>query len=163
MQKKDYNTNKLTTHFIPLFTVGEEVDYKAYVLAGRPALPEELVIGADDTKKEIKAKDKEIQKLEELKAHYAANRYLVDLTTVKESELSQMVYTTVNVIDSGRISGTVLADNDRISACVAVIVKNLIKGNEMLADVAPEAKEGEAAVVEIEGSIVSVRYTSYAG
>ena len=103
------------------------------------------------------------KKLEALKAYYEANKYLVDLTTVNESDLAQMIYTTVNVVDSGRMSGTVVADNDQLAACVATIARNLIKNNEMLADVAPEVKEGQTAAVVIKGSTVSVRYVAYAG
>ena len=33
LQASDYNTDKLTTHFIPVFTVGESVDYKSLVVA----------------------------------------------------------------------------------------------------------------------------------
>lgn len=32
LQAKDYNTDKLTTHFVPVITVGDRVDYKAYVV-----------------------------------------------------------------------------------------------------------------------------------
>lgn len=32
LQAKDYNTDKLTTHFVPVITVGDSVDYKAYVV-----------------------------------------------------------------------------------------------------------------------------------
>ncbi len=32
LQGKDYNTDKLTTHFVPVITVGDDMDYKAYVV-----------------------------------------------------------------------------------------------------------------------------------
>ena len=32
LQEKGYNTDKLTTHFVPVITLGDTVDYKAYVV-----------------------------------------------------------------------------------------------------------------------------------
>ncbi len=32
LQEKDYNTDKLTTHFVPVITVGDSMDYKAYMV-----------------------------------------------------------------------------------------------------------------------------------
>ena len=161
IQKKDYNTNKLTTNFVPIFTVGETMDYKAHVLAGRPEIPEDLVIKDGDSDKVIKEKNKAIKKIEELNKYYAANAFLVDLTTVDESELDEMIYTTLNVIDSGRISGTVINDNDTIAVSVATIVKNFIKGKGAFDGVASEVKDGEVPTVVIEGSVAWVRFASY--
>lgn len=161
LQDKDYNTNKLNTHFIPIFTVGEEADYKAYVLAGRPEIPSDLIIKDGDSDKVIKQKNKDIKKIADLKEYYEKNVYLVDLTYVNESELDEMIYTTINVIDSGRISGTVIADNDTIAVSVAKIVRNFIKGNGALDGIASKVKDGEVATVVVEGSIVSVRYKAY--
>ncbi len=104
LQTLDYNTDKLSTQFVPIFTAGDEQDYKAYVLSTAP-------------------KDKK-----ELKAHYEANKYLVDLTTVKEDELNYMIYTTSNVIASGRICGTVIEDYDGIAVAAAAVVRNLLTG-----------------------------------
>ena len=41
LQKSDYNTNKLTTHFIPIITVGENVDYKE----GYRIIPDTITVG----------------------------------------------------------------------------------------------------------------------
>ena len=161
LQEKDYNTDKLTTHFVPIFTVGDDVDYKSWVVAGRPAIPENLVIGEDDSKKEIKNKNKEIKKLSELQEYYEKYKYLVDLTVVNESDLEEMIYTTRNVIDSGRISGTALEDIDSIALAVAEITRNFIKGNDTFKNVVPKTKKGEPATIVIEGSLVRVRYTTH--
>lgn len=128
LQAQDYNTNKLTTHYVPLFTVGNNVDYKAYVLADAP-------------KGEA-----------ERKAHYEANRYLVDLTTVEEADLEEMIYTTTNVIDGGRITGTALEDYDAVAAAAAAIARNLIQGKDALKD-----------VEHAKGSSVTIPYTTYGG
>ena len=161
LQSKGYNTDKLTTHFVPIFTVDNTVDYKAYVLASRPEIPADLVINENDDKKTVKAKNKEIKKLEELKSYYEANKYLVDLTAVNESDLDEMIYTTLGVIDSGRISGTVIKDNDGISLAVAGIVKNLIKGNDVFKGIESEVKDGEIPATTVNGATVKVRYVPY--
>lgn len=154
LQEKEYNTDKLVTHFIPIFTVGDSVDYKDLVLSDRPEIPEHLVIKDDDSNKEIKNKNKEIKKLENLQAHYYNFRYLLDLRDVNESDLDEMVYTTANVIDSGRLAGTVLVDNDALAGAVAKVLKNFIKGNDTFKKVANDG-------IIVEGSVVKVRYTGY--
>ena len=161
IQTLDYNTDKLNTHFVPIFTVGEEADYKSFVLAGRPEIPSALIIKDGDSNKVIKQKNKDIKKIAELKEYYEKNVFLVDLTYVNESELDEMVYTTINVIDSGRICGTVIADNDTIAVTVAKIVRNFVKGNGALDGVASKVKDGEVPTVIIDGSIVKIRYKAY--
>lgn len=121
LQAQDYNTNKLVTHYVALFTVGNEADYKAYVLQGAPTGEKEL------------------------KAHYEANKYLVDLTAVAEEDLDAMIYTTVNVIDSGRISGTAMEDYDAIAEAAAEACAGLITGKG------------------VENAVIEVSYTSYTG
>ena len=123
LQASDYNTDKLTTHFIPVFTVGESVDYKSLVVA----------MGEDK---------------------YEENKYLVDLTNVKAEDIDEMIYTTINVIDAGRIAGTATEDRDSIALAVAQIVRNICKGNDSLKDVASES-------VVVDGTIVKVRYVAY--
>ena len=123
LQAKDYNTDKLSTHFIPVFTIGENVDYKAMVVS--------------------MGKDK-----------YEENKYLVDLTSVKEEDLEAMIYTTINVIDAGRIAGTATEDRDSIALAVAQIVRNICKGNDATKDVASDS-------VVVDGNIVKVSYIPY--
>ena len=157
LQEKDYNTNKLKTQSIPIFTLDESMDYKAYVVAGRPEIDSNLLIKEGDSKKVIDQKNKEIKKIEELKKYYEQNIYLVDLTTVNESDLDEMIYTTINVIDTGRIAGTVITDNDTIAVSVAKIAKNLIKGNDTFKSIVSDSSNQ----ISIEESVVSIRFTTY--
>ena len=106
LQAEDFNTNKLTTQYIAIFTVGNTFDYKAYVLESAP------------------------EGEQQRKAYYEDNKYLVDLTTAKEEDLAAMIYTTVNVIDSGRIAGTVMEDYDAIAEMAAEVCAALITGKE---------------------------------
>ena len=129
LQEKDYNTDKLITHFVPAVTIGDSVDYKAYVVKQ----------GEDN---------------------YEANKYLVDLTNVDEDEIDEMIYTTRNVIGTGRLAGTVVADGDAIAGAVAKIVRNLIKEADIMDGVASEVKDGEIASVLVNGKNVKVRYIS---
>ena len=162
LQKSDYNTDKLKTQFVPIITSGDTVDYKSIVINGRPAIPEDLLINSDDSKKDIKKKNKDIKKIEELNNYYESMKNLVDFTIVEESDISEMVYTTSNVIDSGRISGTTIADNDALAMAIASIAKNFIKGNDAFKDVASKVKkEDDIPSVVVEGKIVMVRYTVY--
>ena len=161
LQALDYNTDKLKTQFVPIITVGESVDYKSLVLADRPEIPADLVIKADDSDKVIEQKNKDIKKLENLMKYYEENKHLVDLTVVDESDLNEMIYTTINVIDSGRIAGTAIEDKDAIASAVATVVKNFIKGNDVFANVASKVKEGEEPSVIVDGKFVQVRHAAY--
>lgn len=107
LQVKGFNTNKLTTHCIPIYTVGSDADYKAYVLKDRPA---------GDRKDAA------------VRAYYEQMQYLVDLTNVKDEDLEEMVYNTYNVIGDGRIAGTAVEDNDAIAAGLAQITRNILEG-----------------------------------
>ena len=138
LQDKDYNTDKLVEQFIPIFTIGNQFDYKNHVLKDRPAIPENLIIGKDDSDKVISEKNSEIKKLKDLREYYESNKFIVDLTSVNESDLEAMIYTTINVIDAGRLAGTVISDNDSISLAVAKITVNFIKGNDTFKDIDAE-------------------------
>lgn len=106
LQAKGYNTDKLTTHYVAIFTVGNTVDYKALVLKDAPA--EEA----------------------DRKAHFEANKFLCDLTVVeKEEDLQALFFSTIHVIDAGRLAGTVLEDQDGIAEAVAKLVSDICKGN----------------------------------
>ena len=146
---------------IPIFTIGESFDYKALILKDRPEIPEDLIINENDKKSEIKEKDKKIMKLESIKEHYAKYEYIYDFSTVKESDLNEMILNTLNVIDAGKISGTAIADKDAMSLAVATIVKNLCKGEDMFANVASKIKEDEEQSVTVNGPLVTIRYTTY--
>lgn len=107
LQAGGFNTDKLTTHCIPVFTVGFDVDYKAFVLAGKP-------------EDEDAAKD-----------YLENSKYLCDLTIVEEEDVEAMIWNTKNVIGSGRLAGTVIDDQDTIAVAIATIVRNYIKGNDV--------------------------------
>jgi hypothetical protein len=162
LQKDDFNTDKLTTRFIPIVTVGEDFDYKSKVLENRPEIPENLVIKDTDDSSTVKSKNKEIKKLEDLMAYYEANKYLVDLTAVNESELGEMVYTTANVIGAGRIAGSAVEDKDNIAIVVAGVVRNLILGDDTFDGIANDSAD-ETSDIVIEGSFVKIRYIAYVG
>lgn len=95
LQAKDYNTDKLVTQSVVIFTVGNEADYKALVLDGAP------------------------QEEAARKAHFEENKYLVDLSLVAQEDLEEMIYTTTNVIGDGRIAGTAMEDYDAIAVAAA--------------------------------------------
>ncbi len=104
LQSMGMNADQLATCFAPLFTVGNSVDYKALVLEGAPASGEART------------------------AHLEKNKFLCDLTGVKEEDLAQMIFTTLNVIDTGRLSGTVIEDEDAIAVTAASVVASILKG-----------------------------------
>lgn len=114
------NADQLATCFVPLFTTGNTVDYKALVLDGAP-------------------EDEEGRK-----AHLEANKFLCDLTVVEQDDLAEMIFTTINVIDSGRISGTAMENYDGIAEAAAKACAAIAKGN---------AAE----------SVTKVAFTTYAG
>lgn len=121
LQLQDYNTDKLVTHGIPVFTVGNTVDYKSYVLEKAP------------------------EDAEARKNHFEYAKHLCDLTAVKEEDLAEMIFTTINVIDTGRLTGTVLEDHDALAGAAAAAVAAIVKGE---------------AVAE---AVIKVPYTVYGG
>lgn len=131
LQDKGFNSNKLTTHCISIFTVGFSADYKAYVVNGRP----------EGTKQD-----------EAVQNYYAQMQYLVDLSTVEEEDLDEMVYNTYNVIGDGRIAGTAVENDDAIAGTLALITRNIVKGDDALKDVAL-----------CDGNQVWIPYTTYTG
>lgn len=106
LQAKGFNADKLTTHCIPLYTTGNCADYKAHVLADRPA---------GDRKDEA------------VQAYYKQMQYLVDLSNVEDDDLDEMVYNTYNVIGDGRIAGTCVEDDDAIAAALARITRDIVE------------------------------------
>ncbi len=104
LQAKDYNTDKLTTQYVAIFTVGNTVDYKALVLQDAPTGEAER------------------------KAHFEENKFLCDLTTVDADAMEELIFSTIHVIDTGRIAGTVLEDQDGIAEAVAKLVSDICKG-----------------------------------
>ena len=104
LQALDFNTDKLATHYVALFTVGNSVDYKTLVLKDAPAEGEARL------------------------AHFEDKKFLCDLTTVAAEDLEEIIYTTVNVVDSGRITRTAMEDYDAVSEAAAAAVAALLTG-----------------------------------
>ena len=102
--EKGMNADQLATCFVPVFTVGNSVDYKALVLDGAPV--------EEEARKE----------------HFEANKFLCDLTTVEEKHLDEMIFTTLDVIGTGRITGTALANYDGIAEAVAKAAAAICNG-----------------------------------
>ena len=91
-------------------------------------IPEELIKKDDDSSFVISEKNTKIR--DHFKDYYYNNRFICDLRAVDEyDDMSEMIYTTINVIGDGRIVGTALADNDSISSAVATLTSNFIKNN----------------------------------
>lgn len=115
LQALDMNTDKLATCFVPVFTVGADADYKAYVMEGLPAdaaarseYLAEMALLADMTGLEQKEWDKR-----------AAGQ---------ENEVDSMIFNTMNQIDTGRLSGTVVEDYDAVAEAAARLAVQLLKG-----------------------------------
>ena len=107
LQEKGYNKDRLTTHCIPVYTVGNTADYKSLVLAGRPQ-------GGH--------KDNNVQE------YFKSMQHIVDLRNVEEEDLDVMLYTTGDVIGDGRLAGAVVEDYDAISVSAAALLAKLLKG-----------------------------------
>ena len=108
LQSKGYNKDRLTTHCIPVYTVGNTADYKALVLAGRP---------------DGGHKDDNVQE------YYKSMQHIVDLRSIEEEDLDAMLYTTGDIIGDGRIAGAAVEDYDAISVEVARLLGLMLQGN----------------------------------
>ena len=82
LQDLDYNTTRLKTHCIPVFTVGADADAMMFA----------------------------------------------DTSDLKEEELEQMIYTTMNVIDAGQLAGAAMEDMDGMAEAAAKLLKTFLKG-----------------------------------
>ncbi|MBQ4321514.1 MAG: substrate-binding domain-containing protein [Oscillospiraceae bacterium] len=82
LQDLDYNTTRLKTHCIPVFTVGADADAMMFA----------------------------------------------DTSDLKEEELEQMIYTTMNVIDAGQLAGAAMEDMDGMAEAAAKLLKTFMKG-----------------------------------
>lgn len=124
LQEKGYNSDKLKTHCIPIFTVGNSVDYKALVMQDMPKPPHGL-----DT--EDKAEKKAMKKWwgsDEMDEWKRNTRTLCDLSALEWSELNAYLYTTTDVIGDGRLAGTTMEDYDAIATTAAAVISNLLTG-----------------------------------
>lgn len=133
LQAHGFNTNKLTTHCIPVYTVGNDVDYKAYVLESMPAAPHAL---DTEDKAEIKALNNWWKADEAVKSWKDTTATVCSMHTVDWSELNEFLYTTTDVIGAGRLAGTTMVDYDTIATTVASTLSNLLTGEAVEAQVA---------------------------
>jgi hypothetical protein len=115
LQELGMNANKLATHFVPVFTVGADADYKAYVLK---ALPSDKAERKEYLLSMALVADMTALKDEEWKNREAGEKNQVD----------DMVFNTLNQIDAGRLSGTAMDDYDAIAAAAAKLLAKLVKG-----------------------------------
>jgi len=125
LQAKGYNKDRLTTHFVPVYTVGDTADYKALVLADRPAGAQE-----DDAVQE----------------YYKSMQYILDLRNVEDEDLDALICTTSTIIGNGRLSGTAIEDYDGIAVAAATVLRNLLKGTDTFKDISAETVSGSWAV-----------------
>lgn len=148
LQSKGYNADKLKTHCIPLFTVGNTVDYKAHVMQSMPKPPYAL-----DT--QDKAEQKAMKKWwrsEEMDQWRRDNANLCDLSGVEWTDLNAYLYTTADVVAAGRLANTILEDYDAISTTAAMVVRNLLTG-----------KPATNGIENAQDRKVLVSYTTYGG
>lgn len=115
LQKLGFNADKLTTHFVPVFTVGADADYKAYVMQSLP----------DDATAR--------------KEHLESVRQLVDMTTIEQKDWEKwekkeengvdlFIFNTLNQVSAGKLGGTTVENYDALAIAVAEAAANMIKG-----------------------------------
>lgn len=148
LQSKGYNADKLKTHCIPLFTVGNTVDYKAHVMQSMPTPPHAL----DTQDKEEQKAMKKWWRSEEMDQWRRDNANLCDLSGVEWTDLNAYLYTTADVVAAGRLAGTILEDYDAISTTAATVVRNLLTG-----------KPATNGIENAQDRKVLVSYTTYGG
>lgn len=127
LQAHGFNSTKLTTHRIPVYTVGNDMDYKEYAMKTMPAAPHAL-----DTvdKAEMKAMD-EWWKSDAVAEWKTANATVCSPNSVDWSDLNVYLYTTTDVIGAGRLTGTAMVDYDTIATTVASLVSDLLAGGSV--------------------------------
>lgn len=123
LQGKGFNADKLNTHFVPVYTVGADADYKAYVFSKIPAITTAL----DNDKL-----DKEEAISEELIEEIRGYSNLVNFSVLEKwQDLDVAIYTTRNVIEGGRISNAAAEDLDGLAGAAAKAIAKLLKGKEL--------------------------------
>lgn len=132
LQAHGFNAGKLKTHCIPIYTVGNDFDYKAFVMESMPAAPHAL---DTENKAEIDAMNKWWKENQEVAAWKDANATICSLYSANWDELNEFLYNTTDVIGAGRLAGTAMEDYDAIAAAVASTVRNLLTGQAVEAPV----------------------------
>ncbi len=133
LQAQGFNSNKLKTHCIPVYTFGNDFDYKAYVLESMPAAPYALDTQVET---EIDALNDWWKVNADVESWKAANATICSLYSVDWADLDEFLYTTTDVIGAGRLAGTTMVDFDAIAAAVAESVANLVTGKPVAEQIA---------------------------
>ena len=105
LQTLGLNADKLATHFVPVFTIGADADYKGYVLENKPE-------GDGD-------------------AYLEKMKHLVDLTAVDEEDLPNMIFNTLDQVSAGKLCGTMVENYDAIAEAAAKVLAVLLKDEAM--------------------------------
>ncbi len=130
LREKDFNYKKLVTNFIPFYTVGIEANARDLLINER----------LGDKIKEENLDAEGIQK---------------EIDSIKNFDKELAAYSVMNAIDSGYISAAGLVDDDAVALATAAIVRNFIKGNEIMKGVE------ESYISEDAKDVVLVPYTIY--
>ena len=130
LREKDFNYKKLVTNFIPFYTVGIEANARDLLINER--------LG-DKIKEE----------------NLDAEGIQAEIDKIKNFDKELAAYSVMNAIDSGYISAAGLVDDDAVALATAAIVRNFIKGNEMMKGVE------ESYISEDAKDVVLVPYTIY--
>lgn len=121
LQSNDFNANMLKTHFVPVYTVGADADYKEYVFSKIPAIGEAF---ADSKLDKTAAIPEEV--VEQIRGY---SNLLKLATMEKWDDLEKAVYTTRNVIGDGRLTNAAAEDLDGLAGAAAAAMAQLLKGN----------------------------------
>ena len=123
LQEKGFNADKLKTHFVPVYTVGADADYKTYVFNKIPAIGKAL----SDTKL-----DKGSNIPEEVMDAIRGQSNLIKLGALEKwTDLEVAVYTTRNVIGDGRLSDAAAVDFGGLAGAAAKTMVKLLKGETL--------------------------------
>jgi len=121
LQEKGFNADKLKTHFVPVYTVGADADYKAYLFSKIPAIDTALNDSALDKGEKIPE-----DVINEIRGH----SNLVKFATIEKwSDLEKAIYTTRNVIGDGRITCAACEDLDGLAVAAAQAMAKMLKNN----------------------------------
>jgi len=123
LQEKGFNADKLKTHFVPVYTVGADADYKNYVFGKLPEISKAL----SDANL-----DKESKIPQEVLDAIRGQSNLIKLSTLEKwKDLEAAVYTTRNVIGDGRLTNAAAVDFDGLAGAAAGTMAKLLKGESL--------------------------------
>lgn len=153
VQALGFNTTKLATHFVPIYTTGRSVDYKSVVMLTMPEAPVAFEKWATAEAQE-KLSEKDTEKLNKwwdgdkaVAKWKSDNANLCSLASVGWKDLGTYLYTTVEVIGAGKLSGSAIADLDAMAVTLAAAVRNLIKGEAVTKGIDETYVKGEQKIL----------------